>query len=55
MKASPELIRASLSKEKLPVPEHIPRHTTLDATRIRAELGMTPLDVLKTLDEVFDL
>lgn len=31
-------------------PEHVPRHTTLDMTRLQRELGMTPPDVWATID-----
>lgn len=33
----------------------VPRHTTLDTTRLRGELGLTPPDVWETIDEVLGL
>lgn len=53
--ASPELVQPVRSGEASQSLEAIPRHTTLDTTRLPTEFGLEPPDVWSTLDSVFGL
>jgi dTDP-4-dehydrorhamnose reductase len=53
--ASAKLVQPVKSGEAGPSLEAVPRHTTLDTTRLRAEFGLEPPDVWSTLDAVFGL
>lgn len=48
--ASETLIEPIKAASAVPGLEHVPAHTTLDMSRLRDELGMTPPDVWTTID-----
>jgi len=50
--ADPALVEPVRAEECSPHPEALPRHTTLDTSRLRAELGLTPPDAYAALDTV---
>ncbi|MGD1118521.1 MAG: sugar nucleotide-binding protein [Dehalococcoidales bacterium] len=53
--ASPDLVQPIESKNGGVQLETVPRHTTLDTTRLRKEFGIKPPDVWLTIDTVFSL
>jgi dTDP-4-dehydrorhamnose reductase len=53
--ASPDLVQPVMSGEANSPLEAIPRHTTLDTTRLRTEFGLEPPDIWATIDSVFGL
>lgn len=53
--ANPNLIKPVLSRQSGLNLESVPRHSTLDISRLRNELGMVPDDTWRTIKEVVDL
>lgn len=52
---SDSLVQPTTSREAAFPQECVPRHATLDTSRLRDELGLTPPDIWATIDEVLGL
>jgi len=53
MRVSQDLVQPVETREKLPDSEPFPKNTTLDVSRLRADLGVEPPDVEWTIETAF--